>query len=227
MADLQNSLASLQSRSTKTRIRKSVFGEAAEAREGTDVIDDIEFLDDATRPLAPPIEGASDLHRAHGKRLTLFHRYHLQQLGQLRRALEELEKSDPDKKPGDARDLTKQVGSMAMIENYRRFGSLCGQECQLLTLHHTIEDQEIFPHLRNTSEGLRKVIDRLSAEHLIVHELLVRLQEATRAFAKEPGAEALASLRRVYEALERVVISHFGYEERELEEALGFYGIPL
>jgi hypothetical protein len=191
-------------------------------QDGPDVIDDIAFLDDSTRPLAPSIEGASDLHRAHGKRLTLFHRYHLQQLAQLRRALDELEKG-----MGDAAALAEQVGSMAMIENYRRFGSLCGQECQLLTLHHTIEDQEIFPQLRNTSDGLRKVIDRLSAEHLIVHELLVRLQEATRRFAQEPGEAALASLRRVYEALERVVISHFGYEERELEEALGFYGIPL
>jgi iron-sulfur cluster repair protein YtfE (RIC family) len=191
------------------------------------LIDDIAFLDDATRPSAPPIEGASDLHRAHGKRLTLFHRYHLQQLAQLRRALQDLEKSNADQRAGHADALAEQVGSMAMIENYRRFGSLCGQECQLLTLHHTIEDQEIFPHLRNTTEGLRKVIDRLSAEHLIVHELLVRLQEATRRFAREPGPVALASLREVYDALERVVISHFGYEERELEEALGFYGIPL
>lgn len=186
------------------------------------MIDDIDFLDDSTRPLAPPIAGASDLHRAHGRRLALFHRYHLQQLAQLRRALDDLEKG-----MGDATALAEQVGSMAMIENYRRFGSLCGQECQLLTLHHTIEDQEIFPHLRNTSDGLRKVIDRLSNEHLIVHELLVRLQDATRRFAREPGEAALRSLRQVYEALERVVISHFGYEERELEEALGFYGIPL
>ena len=35
---------------------------------------------------------------------------------------------------------------MEMIENLiRRVGTLCGHECQLLTLHHTIEDQEIFP----------------------------------------------------------------------------------
>jgi iron-sulfur cluster repair protein YtfE (RIC family) len=186
------------------------------------VIDDIEFLDDATRPKAPAIEGATDAHRTHGRRLTLFHRYHLQQLAQLRRALEELEQG-----MGDAAALEAQVGSMAMIDNYRRFGSLCGQECQLLTMHHMIEDHEIFPHLRNASDGLRKVIDRLSAEHLIVHELLVRLEDATRRFAAEPGASALADLRSVYDALERVVISHFGYEERELEEALGFYGIPL
>jgi hypothetical protein len=29
----------------------------------------------------------------------------------------------------------------------------------------------------------------------------------------------------VFRALERVVRSHFGYEETELEEALGFYGV--
>lgn len=191
------------------------------------MIEDIEFPDDSTRPTAPPIPGANVAHRAHGQRLRLFHRFHLQQLAQLRRALEELGTGSDDDVTGDAEALTRQVGSMAMLENYRRFGSLCGRECQLLTLHHTIEDQEIFPHLRETGEGLRRVIDRLSAEHAIVHELLVRLEEASRGYAEDPGAETRAGLRQVFDALERVVISHFGYEERELEEAIGFYGIPL
>lgn len=186
------------------------------------MIHDIAFLDDETRPRAPAIEGATDAHRAHGRRLTLFHRFHLQQLALLRRALGDVERG-----LGDPGALAGHVSSMAMIENYRRFGNLCGQECQLLTMHHMIEDHEIFPHLRGRSEGLRKVIDRLSAEHDVVHTLLERLEQAAAAFTAEPDTARLAALREVFNALERVVISHFGYEERELEEALGFYAIPL
>lgn len=128
---------------------------------------------------------------------------------------------------GDAHALARDVGNMAMLDNYRRVGTLCGQECQMLTLHHTIEDQEIFPRLRNQSTGLKAVIDRLSQEHEIVHTLLERLEQAALVMVRTPSAQALADLRTVFEALHRVVASHFGYEEEELAEALGYYRIPL
>ncbi|MGY6569913.1 MAG: hemerythrin domain-containing protein, partial [Salinarimonas sp.] len=109
----------------------------------------------------------------------------------------------------------------------RRVGTLCGQECQLLTLHHTIEDQEIFPRLRSQSAGLQAVINRLSQEHQIVHTLLERLEQAAIAIVREPSPQALTDLRSVFDTLHRVVVSHFGYEEEELAEALGYYRIPL
>ncbi|MCC5978455.1 MAG: hemerythrin domain-containing protein [Salinarimonas sp.] len=186
------------------------------------MIDDIPFLDDETRPRAPAIPEATEAHRAHGRRLGLFHRFHLQQMAMVARAITALEQGS-----GDAHALARDVGNMAMLDNYRRVGSLCGQECQMLTLHHTIEDQEIFPRLRNQSTGLKAVIDRLSQEHEIVHTLLERLEQAALVMVRTPSAQALADLRTVFEALHRVVASHFGYEEEELAEALGYYRIPL
>ena len=186
------------------------------------VIDDIAFLDDSTRPSAPAIPDATPQHRAHGRRLSLFHRFHLQQMAAIRQALAAIERGE-----GDTTALAQAVSNMDMIENYRRVGTLCGHECQLLTLHHTIEDQEIFPRLRNQSAGLRAVIDRLSQEHEIVHTLLERLEQAALALSDTPSPEALADLRRVFDALHRVVASHFGYEEEELAEALGYFGVPL
>lgn len=187
------------------------------------MIDDIAFLDDDTRPRAPKIEGATDVHRAHGRRLALFHHHHIAQLAQLRRAIEALARGH-----GGEAELARQASSLSLAQNYRRFGALCGQECQMLTIHHMIEDQEIFPRLAASgSAGLRKVVERLSHEHEIVHALLVRLEDAAARLLQSPGPERIEAVRTVFEALERVVLSHFGYEERELEEALGYHGVAL
>jgi len=186
------------------------------------VIDDIPFLDDETRPRAPVIADATEADRAHGRRLSLFHRFHLQQMATIARAISALEQGT-----GDAAALARDIGNMAMLDNFRRVGTLCGQECQMLTLHHTIEDQEIFPRLREQSAGLKAVIDRLSQEHEIVHTMLERLEQAAIRIVQEPSPQALKDLRAVFDALHAVVASHFGYEENELAEALGYYRVPL
>ena len=115
---------------------------------------------------------------------------------------------------------------MTMIENYRNFGNLCGRQCQLLEMHQTIEDQSLFPRLRR-NDGLRPVLDRLTAEHVTIHAPSERLQAASRAIAHDPDADAVASLAEIFAVFARTVASHFGYEERQLEDALGFYGIAL
>lgn len=184
-------------------------------------IEGIALLDDATRPNAPPIPGATDAQRAHGRRLGLYHRFHLDEIAGVRRALDRFLSG-----LGTAGDVADSVATMTMIENYRNFGNLCGRQCQLLEMHHTIEDQSLFPRLRR-NEGLRPVLDRLSAEHVTIHALSERLQTASRVIALDPAAEAVASLVEIFQAFARTVASHFGYEERQLEEALGFYRIEM
>ena len=180
------------------------------------------FLDDATRPSAPPIEKVTLQQRRHGRRLALYHRHHLGELAGVRAALERLEADQTA-----AVEVEECIATLDMVRNYRDFGNLCGQHCQLLTMHHTIEDRHIFPLLRDRSEGMRVLIDRLAAEHETVHALLEQLVSASRALTVEPGPLSLSRLREVFGALERVVVSHFGYEERELEAALGFYRVPI
>ena len=184
-------------------------------------IDGIAFLDDATRPTAPPIPGATEAQRAHGRRLGLYHRYHLAEIAGVRHALDRFLSG-----LGTAEDVADGVAAMTMIENFRNFGNLCGRQCQLLEMHHTIEDQSLFPRLQR-NEGLRPVLDRLRAEHVTIHALLERLQAASRAIARDPTAEAASALAEIYAVFERTVASHFGYEERQLEEALGFYRIEM
>jgi hypothetical protein len=190
------------------------------AREDTSTA--ITFLDDATRPKAPKIEGVTPAQRQRGKRLALIHDFHLEQMNEVRWVMEQVEAGE-----AGVAELRDAISALQMAANYRLFGNLCGQECQMLTLHHTIEDHSIFPVLRRGSGGLRQVVDRLSQEHLIIHRLLQALEDSAINAVREPGGETFAELKAAFLALERVVRSHFGYEQEELEEALGYFDVPL
>ncbi len=183
----------------------------------------IDLLDDRTRPKAPRLEGATDAHRRQGRRLATIHRLHLQQMAEVRRVMERVAAEEADT---DALDAA--LSGLDMRRNYTAFGNLCGQECGMLTFHHTAEDRMLFPVLAaQANEGLRKVVERLAAEHEVVHALIERMEEAAGDAIRAPGADTFARLRDAFETLERVVVSHFGYEQEELEEALGYYGIPI
>lgn len=181
-----------------------------------------EPLDDSARPRAPKIEDVTLQQRRHGQRLALIHEMHLQQIAEVRRLIEQAAAGDQA-----ASAVGEAVSSIRMLHNYRRVGTLCGYECAVLTSHHTIEDQAIFPALSGRSDGLQRVIDRLRVEHEVIHGLLEELEAAGRALDDAPGPEAFARVRETFERLERTVRSHFGYEQKELEEALGYWQVPI
>jgi hypothetical protein len=79
--------------------------------------------------------------------------------------------------------------------------------------------------MKEGSAGLRKVVARLAEEHLVIHALIDELQTGTERILRSPGKDEFEKLRASFNALDRFVRSHFGYEETELEEALGFYGV--
>ena len=189
---------------------------------GDETSSEIKLLDDATRPKAPRIEGITEAQRRHGKSLALIHDYHLAQMNEVRSMMERVEAGEQG-----AAAMVDAISSMQMTANYRKFGNLCGRECHMLALHHSIEDESIFPILREGSDGLRSVVERLSQEHEIVHQLLERLHAQAIKAVKEPGPETFAALKTVFLVLDRVVRSHFGYEQEELEEALGYFAVPL
>jgi hypothetical protein len=181
------------------------------------LLEGIPFFDEATRPIAPPIPGATPAQRAQGRRLGLYHRHHLAELAAVRVALDRFLAGS-----GTVEAVSDGMASMSMIENYRSFGNLCGRQCHLLQMHHDIEEGSLYPTLRQNA-GLRPVLDRLSAEHRTVHGLLERIQGMVQDLARHKTRERVLALKEIYEVFERVVISHFGYEERELEDAIGYY----
>jgi hypothetical protein len=181
---------------------------------------DISFLDDATRPLAPKLTGLTPRQREAGEHLKMIHDHLRANMKTLRVLIERA--SAGGVTPAEVADA---AADLAMVSNYRRFGNLCGQHCSIVDQHHSIEDYAVFPPLSAKGEAWKKVTDRLAAEHVVVHELLVRLMEVIEALAESPDRDSFETAKELYEALERVLLSHLGYEEDQIGDALGYFGV--
>ena len=94
-----------------------------------------------------------------------------------------------------------------------------------LELHTSLEEQHLFPVLTQQGAAFKAIADRLAAEHVVVHELLERLVEALNTLATEPSETRFTDARDIYHALERVLLSHLGWEEEAMGDALGYFEI--
>lgn len=184
------------------------------------MIDDIDFLDDATRPAAPRLEGVTAAQRAPGLHLKEIHDHLRGNMQMLRKLIDDASRGDVSEAEVEARTT-----GLAMVANFRRFGTLCGHHCQFVHGHHSIEDAHLFPGLAAKSEAFRRVTDRLMAEHVVVHELLMRLIEALGTLADDPSRETFEAATALYDALERVLLSHLGYEEEAIGDAIGYFDL--
>jgi len=184
------------------------------------MIDDIEFLDDATRPAPPKLEGLRPEHKHAGEHLKQVHNHLRDNMKTLRVLIERAARGEM--KAGEVEQAT---GEMEMLANFRRFGTLCGQYCQFVHGHHSLEDQMLFPAIAAQGTVFKKIADRLQAEHVVVHELLVRLVDALNTLAADPNRENFETTTTIYEALEGVLLSHLGYEEDAIGDAIGYFGV--
>ena len=176
-------------------------------------------LNEAARPKMPPLAGANDLHRRKGRHLAAIHRHYLSEMQQISHVLERIKTRDesPD-------SLSQIVLHSAMHKNFEAAGTLCGHQCRVLTMHHDIEEQSMFPALSaQGNSALTALVDKLKSEHLVIHELLIRLGNAGDALVASPDEKNFDGAFEVFLTLRSAVISHFGYEETELAEAIGMY----
>ncbi|TRW96791.1 hemerythrin domain-containing protein [Paracoccus sp. M683] len=180
-----------------------------------------ELDDDTARPKAPPIPGLTPQQQASGQYLAAIHRMHLGNLDSVGRLMQAIREG----LAGPA-SLAPALAELPMTQNLARFGTICGQECAMLQGHHDIEEYSLFPALqRNASPGLAAVIDRLIAEHDLIHHQIHELANAAEALARDPGQSAFDAVEATYAPLERSIRSHFGYEESQIGDALGAAGL--
>lgn len=180
----------------------------------------ITFLDDATRPPVPKLEGLTDAQRGPGEHLRMIHDHLRDNMVTLGKLIERANAGSVT-----AAEIAAETGDLAMVANYRRFGNLCGQHCGIVDTHHSIEDHHLFPVLAMQGPAFKAIAERLTAEHVVVHELLERLVTALNALAAEPTPTRFEDAKTVYHALEKVLLSHLGWEEDAMGDALGYFGI--
>lgn len=181
---------------------------------------DIQFLDDATRPPLQKLEGLTDAQREPGQHLRMVHDHLRDNMTTLGKLIERANAGSVT-----SAEIAAETADLAMVANYRRFGNLCGQHCNIVNMHHSIEDAHLFPVLAQQSAGFKLIADRLRAEHVVVHELLERLVDALNTLAAEPTPARFEDAKTVYHALERVLLSHLGWEEDAMGDALGYFNL--
>ena len=174
------------------------------------------------RPSMPALQNVTEAEHRAGLHLAAIHRMHLRDMQRLTHMLEQVEQGAVSPEV-----FAQEVSNVELTHNMRMFGTMCGRECQVLTFHHDAEEHMIFPQLEQQNiQALSRVMERLKQEHLIVHELITRLETAAQALVQNPDEHNLAKTKATFAQLHTVVISHFGYEETELREALGRF-VPV
>ncbi|MEU1753841.1 hemerythrin domain-containing protein [Micromonospora matsumotoense] len=143
-----------------------------------------------------------------GHQLVEIHLWLLDQLDQIRAALD----ADP------SADADPPAGS-----RLRHLRTHCLSFCAALTRHHTGEDTGAFRVLADEAPELRPVLDKLSRDHRMV-DWIVRRIEALVADPPVDDPTALDRVRVELDGLSAILESHFRYEERTLTAALDTLG---
>ncbi|GAA2118478.1 hemerythrin domain-containing protein [Streptomyces synnematoformans] len=166
--------------------------------------------DESTRPTVPGAHTArpgEDVSAGH--HLVEVHDHLRQELERLRALVVRV--LDGTLTAGAARS---HIATMTLREHNWSLGAHCAAYCRVVTLHHTVEDQQLFPQLRRFDPRLAPVLDRLAEEHLVIHDVLERVDRALVAFVA--GPEGNAALEAAVDLLAEALLSHLAYEEHEL-----------
>jgi hypothetical protein len=94
--------------------------------------------------------------------------------------------------------------------------------CRVVTQHHSIEDTSVSPHLREHDAQLGGVLDRLRAEHVVVHDLLEEVDRALVGYVEE--SEDSSGLDDALARLSTALLDRPDGEARDLLGPLARFG---
>ena len=118
----------------------------------------------------------------------------------------------------DVGTARSEINTMTMRQNNWTLGAFCESYCRLVTVHHTLEDRSLYPRLRQGDTRLGPVLDRLTEEHHVIHDVLERVDAALVATVRDP--DGITELSAAVDLLTDTLLSHLSYEERELVEPM-------
>jgi hypothetical protein len=171
------------------------------------------------RPQSPPDVTYTRRGRLIGQHLIDVHDMLRRELRELRDLLVEVR--DGAIGAGEARAT---LNEMALRQNDWTLGAFCARYCAVVAQHHGLEDDAIFPHLARSEPELSPVIDRLTEEHLVIHDAVQAVDGALVGHIRHPAD--YQPIQTAIDALTDALLSHLSYEEHEIVEPLarlGFY----
>jgi hypothetical protein len=179
----------------------------------------VQLWDEAARPAGPqpPPDAAYSPHgRAIAGHLVQVHDHLRAELAQIRDLIGQVRDGE------GAAQARSAINQMTLRSNSWTLGAYCASYCRVVTGHHSLEDQAVFPYLRASEPGLGPVIDRLAGEHEIIHKVLEDLDAELVELLRNPGD--FARLQQAADVLTDTLLSHLAYEEAQLVEPLARHG---
>jgi alkanesulfonate monooxygenase SsuD/methylene tetrahydromethanopterin reductase-like flavin-dependent oxidoreductase (luciferase family)/iron-sulfur cluster repair protein YtfE (RIC family) len=178
-------------------------------------------LDESARPVGPAPEagrGYTPHEQAAGQHLVDIHDHLRAELEQLHDLVEQVAAGMLG-----AAAARSHISAMTLRQNKWVLGGYCESYCRVVTTHHTLEDEGVFPHLRRRDPRLAPVIDQLQVEHEQIHEVLEQVDRALVAFVSVE--DGMAELRLAVDLLSDTLLSHLAYEEEVLIEPIARLGL--
>ena len=158
--------------------------------------------------------------RAGQQTLLAIHEHLRQELARLREVIEEVR--DGRSTAADARSY---LNRMTMRQNYWTLGAFCAAYCRVVSVHHAIEDQQLFVDLKAADQSLGPILERLRHEHEGIAEVLAEIDVALVAMVDDESR--LDDTRIAVDHLTDSLLAHLKYEEEQLLEPIGRLAIRI
>jgi len=158
--------------------------------------------------------------RAGQETLLAIHQHLRQELARLREVIVEVGQGRTT-----AEAARSYLNDMTMRQNYWTLGAFCSAYCRVVSVHHAIEDQHLFPDLKAADQSLGPILHRLQSDHEAISRLLGDIDAALVAMVENP-----ADLERTQSAVTRLseaLLAHLKLEEDSLLEPIGRLAIRV
>jgi ABC-type transporter Mla subunit MlaD len=158
--------------------------------------------------------------RAGQQTLVAIHQHLRQELARLRDVIAEV---------GEGRTTAAAARSylndMTMRQNYWTLGAFCTAYCRVVSVHHAIEDQQLFPDLKAADQSLGPILERLRADHEVIARLLGDIDAALVAMVENP--QRLDETHAAVSRLSDTLLAHLEFEEDSILEPIGRLAIRV
>jgi hemerythrin-like domain-containing protein len=152
--------------------------------------------------------------------LLAVHQHLRQELAKLREVIQEVRQGR-----SSAAEARSYLNAMTMRQNYWTLGAFCAAYCRVVSIHHAIEDAQLFPDLKEADQSLAPILERLSHEHEGIAKVLSDIDAALVATVEDE--DRLDETQAAVDHLSDSLLAHLKYEEEQLVEPIGRLGINV
>jgi hemerythrin-like domain-containing protein len=152
--------------------------------------------------------------------LLAIHQHLRQELAKLRDVIQEVREGR-----AGATEARSYLNTMTMRQNYWTLGAFCAAYCRVVSVHHAIEDAQLFRDIRAEDQSLGPILDRLQHEHEGIAKVLGEVDAALVAMVEDEAN--LDATHGAVEHLSDALLAHLKYEEEQLLEPIGRLAIRI